>query len=337
MPQLPSLTPEMLVPRLGDFLVENGYIHKDKLAQALEQQQVLKNQGQIILLGKILVDMGFIDQNVLDQAVTEQILRLRNALQDANQQLEKRVQQRTAELQEALNKITELSRLKTNFISNISHELRTPLTHIKGYLELLAAEDLGKINEDQKQAVGTMVNSSNRLEKLIDDLIMFSNMDRGTTAINVRSFDIKSICIETISRTQAKARERGVLLDFKCPDETNHIIADQQKVSWVILELLENAVKFTDQGGQVTLGFVPEENKVRVFVRDTGIGIPKEKLDEIFLPFHQLDSSATRKYSGTGLGLTLAREIIEAHELKIEVKSMVGKGTEFSFILKAAK
>jgi signal transduction histidine kinase len=337
MPQLPSLTPEMLVPRLGDFLVENGYIHKDKLAQALEQQQALKNQGQIILLGKILVDMGFIDQNVLDQAVTEQILRLRNALQDANQQLEKRVQQRTAELQEALNKITELSRLKTNFISNISHELRTPLTHIKGYLELLAAEDLGNINEDQKQAVGTMVNSSNRLEKLIDDLIMFSNMDRGTTAINVRSFDIKSICIETISRTQAKARERGVLLDFKCPDETTHIIADQQKVSWVILELLENAVKFTDQGGQVTLGFVPEEYKVRVFVRDTGIGIPKEKLDEIFLPFHQLDSSATRKYSGTGLGLTLAREIIEAHESKIEVKSMVGKGTEFSFILKAAK
>lgn len=337
MPQLPSLTPEMLVPRLGDFLVENGYIKKEQLTQALEQQLALKNAGQIVLLGKILVDMGFINQNVLDQAVTEQILRLRNALQDANQQLEKRVQQRTAELQEALNKITELSKLKTNFISNISHELRTPLTHIKGYLELFASEDLGKISEDQKQAVGTMINSSNRLEKLIDDLILFSNMDRGTTAINVRSFDIKVICIDTISRMQSKARERNINLDFKCPIETQFIIADQQKISWVILELLENAIKFTDMGGHVTLGFVPEEGKVRIFVRDTGIGIPKERIDEIFIPFHQLDSSVTRKYSGTGLGLTLAQEIIAAHESKIEVKSLIGKGSEFSFTLNSAK
>lgn len=337
MPQLPSLTPEMLVPRLGDYLVENGYIKKDQLIQALDEQQKLKSSGQIILLGKILVDMGIIDQNVLDQAVTEQILRLRNALQDANQQLEKRVQQRTAELQEALNKITELAKLKTNFISNISHELRTPLTHIKGYLELMVAEDLGKISEDQKQAVGTMINSSNRLEKLIDDLILFSNMDRGTTAINAHSFDVKELCIDTISRMQSKAREKGILLDFKYPMEKQHIIADQKKISWVILELLENAFKFSNEGGQVTLGFIPEGDQVRIFVRDTGIGIPKDKIDEVFTAFHQLDGSATRKYSGTGLGLTLAQEIIKAHESQIEVKSLVGKGSEFSFLLKAAK
>src|SRR5215207_3116492 len=131
------LTPEMLVPRMGEYLIQKGLITGAQLQKALDYQQDEISKGNTFLVGQALTDLKFLDRSELDQAVTEQILHLRSALQAANRTLERRVEERTAELQMALERVSELSQLKSNFIANITHELRTPLTHIKGYLELL--------------------------------------------------------------------------------------------------------------------------------------------------------------------------------------------------------
>jgi len=332
---LPSLTPEMLVPRLGDYLVEHNYITNDQLRESLQTQADRKKKGEVILLGRVLVDLGFIDQNRLDQAITEQILRLRNALQESNQQLEERVKLRTKELENALDELSRVGKAKTAFISNISHELRTPLTHIKGYLPLMLESSLGPTTEDQKTALGAMMNASNRLEKLIDDLILFANMDRGVTSILIKTVNVHDLCIDALSQMQPKARDKEIDLSAKYHDETIQMFADYNKISWVIRELIENAIKFTDSGGRVVLGFIPEGPLVRVFVRDTGLGIPHDRVQEVFEPFHQLDGSTTRKQKGVGLGLALVKQIIAAHESTVEVDSLLGKGSTFSFCLKA--
>jgi signal transduction histidine kinase len=325
----------MLVPRLGDYLVEHQYITNEQLQVSLQTQADRKKMGDSLLLGRVLIDLGYIDQNRLDQAITEQILRLRNALQESNQQLEERVKQRTKELENALDELSRLSKAKTAFISNISHELRTPLTHIKGYLPLMIDSSLGPTTEDQMSALVAMMNASNRLEKLIDDLILFANMDRGVTSILIKTVNVQDLCIDALSQMQPKARDKDITLIAKYPDETVQMFADYNKISWVIRELIENAIKFTETGGRVVLGFIPEGPLVRVFVRDTGMGIPHDRVHEVFEPFHQLDGSTTRKQKGVGLGLALVKQIIDAHESMVEVDSLLGKGSTFSFCLKA--
>ena len=147
------LTPEVLVPRLGEYLVQNGQISEADLQKALAYQKEKQKGGQRCLLGQALMDLNLLTRRQIDQAVTEQIIQLRNALEDANRFLEHRVEERTAELQEALRKLSELNQVKANFVANISHELRTPLTHVKGYLELLSTGTLGPLSDDQKNAL----------------------------------------------------------------------------------------------------------------------------------------------------------------------------------------
>src|SRR5512141_1295308 len=184
------LSPEMLVPRMGEYLVHKGLVSAEDLQKALDYQQEEMVKGNPMLLGQALIDLKFIQRSDLDQAVTEQILQLRSALQSANRTLERRVEERTAELQTALERVSELSQLKANFISNISHELRTPLTHIKGYIELLVTESLGPITEEQRHALQVSQQSTNRLESLIEDLIMVSLASRGEMSLKQENVDV---------------------------------------------------------------------------------------------------------------------------------------------------
>jgi len=150
------IAPEILVPRLGEYLIERGVLTSGQLQVALEYSSGLSARGEHRLVGQALLELGMVDREMLDQVVTEQILQLQNALQLSNKKLEERVQERTRELQNALNKLAELNQLKSNFIANVSHELRTPLTHIKGYLDLLSDESLGTLSKEQLRALRTM-------------------------------------------------------------------------------------------------------------------------------------------------------------------------------------
>ncbi len=335
------LSPELLVPRLGHYLVEKGLIKQADLTRALEYQAQLRMQGEDRLIGQVLIDLGIIDMDMREAIITEQLQQLKDTLQErneqleeANQQLERRVQQRTAELQRAMEKLAEVNQLKANIVANISHELRTPLTHLKGYLELLLAGDMGPLSEQQQATLGIMERSSERLSRLIEDLLMFSLSERDRLHLRLEIFSINTMCNACAHKATLKAKERNIQLELDCDHEPVAVKGDEEKLSWVVMQFLDNAIKFTQPGGRVTLHAAREGKLVRVSVEDTGIGIPAARIEEIFDSFHQLDEGTTRRVGGTGLGLALARKIIDAHGSIIQVASEVGKGSCFSFSLK---
>lgn len=330
------LTPEMLVPRMGEYLITKGLITAQNLQKALDYQQEATARGNPILLGQALIDLNLLERVELDQAVTEQILQLRSALQAANRTLERRVEERTAELQKALERVSELSQLKSNFVSNISHELRTPLTHIKGYIGLLITESLGPVTEEQHHALQVSQHSASKLEALIEDLIMVSLASRGELSLKQEQVDICRLANLAVKSYESRAQERGVSVHAILDEDVPPVQGDSQKIAWALNQLVDNAVKFTPSNGRVTVQIRREsENLVIVSVSDTGIGIPSNRLEDIFEPFHQLDSSTTRRYGGTGLGLSLVRQIIEAHGSMLEVQSVEGHGSTFKFPLLA--
>lgn len=333
-----QLTPEMLVPRLGEYLVQRNYITETDLQKALAYQQEKITDNQTYLLGQALIDLKLINRAILDQAVTEQIIQLRSALQAANRNLERRVQERTAELQKALERLSELTQMKANFISNVSHELRTPLTHVKGYIELLVTGSLGPIVEEQRHALEVSQRAAARLEAMIDDLIMFSLTSKGELSIKQESVDIHRLANLAVKSAAEKASGRDVTVHAVVDENVPHVQADSQKIAWVFSQLLDNGIKFTPAGGRVVLNIKPESsNLVMISVVDTGIGIPPSRIDEIFEPFHQLDESSTRHFGGAGLGLSLVRQIVEAHGSMIDVQSTEGHGTTFRFPLLAVE
>ena len=332
----PGLTPEVLVPRLGETLVKMGLLDEDQLRRALDYQHAMTAEGKPLLLGQAIVELGLLDRTTLDRAVTEQIVVLRQALEDSNRNLEQRVEQRTGELQDALRRLSELNQLKANFIANVSHELRTPLTHVKGYVELLAAGSLGALTEEQAEALRACQRAADRLQELIDDLLMFSLASRGALSLQIEAVDLGQLAGAALAASQRKAEDRGIRLENEVGANLPLVRADGQKIAWVLAQLLDNGIKYTGPGGMVTFSVHPDDSSphlIRFGVSDTGVGIPPGRLEEIFEPFHQLDSSSTRQQGGTGLGLALVREIVQAHGSRMDLSSVVDSGTTFSFTL----
>lgn len=330
--QLPQ-TPEQLVPRLGDYLIEKGLISMDNLQKALDFQKQKADDGKPQLLGQVLVNLGMIEQPALDKVVTEQIFQLQQALKLSNQTLEARVSERTSELQQALKQLTTLNALKTNFVSNISHELRTPLAHMVGYLELLRGEDLGPLTTEQQKALDVMLKAYNRLYSLIDNLIQFSLVAEDKLSIKSDAVPVFRMIQKTVNHAQASVKDRQLKLRYQKPPKDLLVQADEQRITWVLAQLVDNAVKFNKDGGEVAIGVRLEKGIVNLSVSDTGIGIKQEQIDEIFEPFHQLDGSATRHYGGTGIGLALTQQILTAHGSTLRVNSIPGEGSTFEFSL----
>lgn len=334
------ISPEVLVPRLGDQLVEMGLLSYEQLIQVLEYQNRCSEQGRQLLLGQAIMELGYLDRATLDRAVTGQIQRFRTALEDANQHLELRVQQRTLELQEALLRLSENEKLKANIVANISHELRTPLLHILGYVDLLFNEALGPLTGEQRNALEVSLQAARHLQALIDNLILFSQSSRGAMTLSLKEVDLQTAISPLLERLKQRVADHNLLLDVKIDASLPIVNVDEEKILWVINQLLDNAIKFNQPGGKVFLYIIKNSsatNEVTVSVADTGIGIAPERIHEIFEPFHQLDGSTTRRYAGTGLGLTLVMQILAAHGSQINVKSEPGKGTLVTFPLQVAK
>jgi signal transduction histidine kinase len=331
------VTPEVLVPRIGDYMIKRGMLKPEELQFALRYQKQCSTDKHPILLGQALLELKLVDRETLDQIVTAQILELQNALNEANQTLQKRVEERTRELQKALERLSEINQLKSNFIANISHELRTPLTHIKGYLEILDDGGLGSLTPAQKEALNVLKRAEVRLEGLIEDLLQFSLSSRGELSLNLQKTNIITIIKTAVDRYHSKAKTKSIDLIASVSENLPLVLADEEKIGWVILQLIDNALKFTHQGGKVCVDATEGNGRVTISVSDTGIGIPKKQIPEIFEPFHQLDGSSTRNYSGTGLGLAMVRRIIEAHGSQINVDSVVNAGSRFKFWLPITK
>jgi signal transduction histidine kinase len=328
---------DAMLSRFGEFLMKKGYITDGQLQAALARQKELTQQGRRETLGQILLELSVMTREQLELASVEQVQELQTALRQVNAQLEQRVAERTRELQQAYKRLTELDRLKTNFVSNVSHELRTPLTKIKGFQVLLAAGDLGTLSEEQQQAVAVMGRGVQELERLIGDLIQFATGARGEMSLHLVPIDVVALTESVVAASTDKARRRGVHLAMHASPSVGKAVGDAERVRWVLNQLLDNAVKFTPSGGHVTVSAGRVGDRVRWSVADTGPGIPEDKLGELFEAFHQLDGSATRKQGGTGLGLALVKMIVEAHDAHVQVETGVGEGSRFSFDLPAER
>jgi hypothetical protein len=323
------------LPRFGEFLMKEGYLTRDHLDAALARQAELSEQDRRETLGQVLLELRLLTREQLELASVKQVQELQTTLRHANAQLEQRVAERTRELQLAYRRLTELDLLKSNFISNISHELRTPLTKITGFNALLAAGDLGSLNDDQTQAVQVMGRGIAELDHLIGDLIQFATGVRGEMQLRLAPVKMAALVDAVVAGKIDRATRRGVHVSASLPAHPPSAMADAERLRWVFSHLVENAIKFTSSGGCVTVSVGLVGDRVRCSVADTGQGIPAEHLPALFDAFHQLDGSATRREGGTGLGLAMVKMIVEAHDSHVTVESTVGEGSRFSFDLPA--
>ncbi len=335
-PKVTPLSLENLVPKLGEVLVNEAKLTREQLRDALKEQESLKTKGTQKYLGAILVEKGYISRDTLDQTITNQILQYQDALKSSNQQLEKRVKERTQELEHAYQQLSEFHVLKSNFVASLSHELRTPLTHIKGYLDLYLDDTGFEFSDEIRSGLEVMQRASIRLQKLIDDLVLFSESEAGLMKLRNSDFNLKPVVELVQMRNREMADRKKIELRAEFLRAPYIVIADQRNITWVIDQLVENALKFTPEEGSVSVQIENTGSEVSIRVKDTGIGFDSSKLTEIFEPYRQLEGSSKRKQGGIGLGLALTRNILEMHGCTLGVYSQPGMGSEFSFSLPAS-
>jgi signal transduction histidine kinase len=239
------------------------------------------------------------------------------------------------ELWEAKEKAEENERLKTAFLANLSHEIRTPLNIILGYVQLLDKPDLS--SENRKLYIDAIHNSSDHLIDIINDVLSMAKLDTGQQSLQIHSFNLNSLIHETYSSFEPKASRNNIHFNTCIPDQNNsHVIrSDENKVRQILANLLNNAFKFTPEGGEISFGYSLDNGDVRFFVKDTGIGISSEHYERIFERFTQVEDSSKRKYEGTGLGLPISRGLVELLGGDIQVESKPDKGSIFSFVIPA--
>ncbi len=226
--------------------------------------------------------------------------------------------------------------LQSQLLSTLSHELRTPLASIKGFASTLLRQDVRWDEATQRDFLKIIEDEADRLTELIDDLLDMSQIEAGALRVAPSPMQLRSLVSDVINETETRlgSEKHWFVMDF--PAEIPRVLADARRLRAVFRNLLENAIKYSSDGGQITIACQVENDHVVVSVTDQGQGIPPEYLDKIFERFFQVDGSSTRKTSGSGLGLAIVKAIVEAHGGKIWAESEVGKGSVFRFTLPLA-
>ncbi len=248
--------------------------------------------------------------------------------------MQHQLQMRARELERANEELRLHDRAKDSFLSNVSHELRTPLTTIQGYIEMFLDASLGDISETQRRALTVMERNAQHLLNHINEMIEFSRMQIRGIQIVINLFDARALAHEAVGAILPSAREKGLEVSLEAPESPVYAWGDRGKLDQALGVLLNNAVKFTEKGGKVTLRVAVErESCLFMAVSDTGIGIAPDYHEKIFNRFFQVDSSKTRQYEGAGIGLSIARNIVQAHGGEIQVESARGEGAAFNIRL----
>ena len=249
-------------------------------------------------------------------------------LRQINQEMEQRILERTAELADAMQKAQAADQLKSAFLATMSHELRTPLNSIIGFTGILLQQLAGPLNDEQRKQLTMVQGSSRHLLSLINDVLDISKIEAGQLVLSFTSFDLRSL-IEKTGRLVLPLAEKNVIeLRMDISDDVQSIVSDQRRLEQVILNLLNNALKFTEKGHVLVSCRLQGDNYL-LSVSDTGIGMKPEEIPNLFQPFHQIDSGLTRKREGTGLGLSICRKIIDIMGGSITVESTWGQGSSF--------
>ncbi len=229
--------------------------------------------------------------------------------------------------------LKKLDRLKSAFLNTTSHELRTPMSSIKGYVQMLLKESLGDITVEQQSALEVVLRNTNRLDRLIQDILDISRLESGTMKFIPEKTNTAVLVDEVIETMNAEASVKHI--SFTTDIETNifYLVIDRDRIKQTMVNILHNAVKFSPEKSTIQLKVFKKDNNIVFSIQDFGRGIPKQQQQKIFETFYQVDSGVDRKFGGAGLGLAIARGIVLAHGGNIWVESTEGKGSTFFFSL----
>ncbi len=340
---LPEMPPELRAVDPGfDPEAARTLLHSVRRAPEETLRSVLCHLRNIV---EVLIHAGH-KAHLTSTLHIESITVAHHELVDKNQRLE-----------QSLEKLRELDRLKSNFLATVSHELRTPLTSVIGYSEMLLEGLAGDLTEEQREYVSTIMSKGEDLLQLIGSILDVSRIESGKIEISPIELDLHEIAAAAVSTIKPLAQKKNLRVSSHLAEQLPQVQADRDKVRQCVVNLLANAVKFTPDGGEIELRVDsyfgprrrPPPNKrddpgysifemadapfVRISVRDSGTGIPDNEKDKIFETFYQVDSSSTRAFGGAGLGLSIVRSYVEAHEGEVWVDSTPGEGSTFSLLL----
>jgi PAS domain S-box-containing protein len=301
------------------FEMDFPRLNKEKAQLTLEREYVRKDGSTFLASLNVFSEFDDAGNLITTKAISRDI--------DEQKKIERA-------LKKAYEKLKSIDELKSNLIANVTHELRTPLTIVMSSLELaIAEEDKKNRNELLEMAMDAMV----RQDSIVGDLIEASQIDKGDMGLNLKSIDLKNT-IDTISSEFIPiVLQRDIKTNVRVQEDLPKVEANQKQVEHILRNLISNAIKFNKKGGKISIEASKKGKFVEVSVADTGIGIAKKAFQRVFDRFYQADSSTSRNYGGTGLGLAVVKEIVEAHGGKINIESKPGKGSRFYFTLPISK
>jgi signal transduction histidine kinase len=291
--------------------------------------QMLSEEGNLTLLNRPV-------------RLANLVTALRSALRARQRQLQVRnfIEERVvreAELQQARHQAEDANNTKSRFLATMSHELRTPLNAIAGYAEIISLGVHGPINDEQRIALDRITKSQRYLLSLINDILNFAKIESGHV-----SFDVREVCLEPLLRrietfVQPQLTAKGITYHWQPENCQLDVLVDEDKTQQILLNLLSNAIKFTPECGRIDIDARPKGDKVAISVRDTGVGIPMGKADDVFEPFVQLGRNFSSDSQGTGLGLSISRDLARKMNGDLKLDSVVGEGSTFTLEVPAAQ
>ncbi|MBD1885533.1 PAS domain S-box protein [Microcoleus vaginatus] len=370
----PRIVPDVMTDIWTDCLVEYatvGQVQSKIVAPILQEVRSSESHrwvapGQTKKLWGVLVVHACREQRVWQESEAQLLQQIANQLAIAIQQasLFKQLQQELTERQQAQQQLTErnqqlgvsneelarATRLKDEFLANMSHELRTPLNAILGMSEGLQEQVFGIVNEQQIKALQTIERSGSHLLELINDILDVAKIESGQMELDCTPVSVNHLCQSSLAFIKQQALQKRIQLEIKVPLNLPDLLIDERRMRQVLINLLNNAVKFTPNGGRITLEVSRQQRRadpdsadspphflvketLRIAVIDTGIGIAPKHINKLFQPFIQIDGALNRQYTGTGLGLALVKRIVELHGGQVLLTSEVGVGSCFAIDL----
>ncbi|MFH1062185.1 MAG: ATP-binding protein [Candidatus Omnitrophota bacterium] len=234
-----------------------------------------------------------------------------------------------------LTTLRSLEKVRQDFVANVSHELRTPISSIKGFAETLLSGALDD-QENAQDFLKIILADSNRLASLIDDLLNLAKIESGKLVMEKKPCKLRQIVERVITSLKSQADAKLIIMKINIPENIPDILADETRIKQVLLNLIENAIKYNTPKGEILISAQEKNNFVKVDISDTGIGIPNKDLSRLFERFYRVDKARSRELGGTGLGLSIVKHIIQAHSGEVFVQSLEGQGSTFSFTIPKA-
>ena len=324
-------------------LAKDDSLRRMMVSHKLQTIVSLVRSGELIgylCLGETVHGMNYTirDEAVLQAISDELVIAIQNALsvqqvRELNDTLQQRIDSATRELRSSNAQLQQLDKAKDEFVSMASHQLRTPLTSVKGYLSMVLEGDAGKISDAQAHLLNEAFTSSERMVHLISDFLNVSRLQTGKFLIDKRPVDLAKVISQELDSLSSSAQSRHLKYLYHPPHDVPVLLLDEDKIRQVIMNFCDNALYYSTEHSTIHVNLVVNKDTVRFEVVNVGIGVPRAEQSQLFTKFYRASNARRQRPDGTGVGLFLAKKVIDAHDGKVLFESVEGKGSTFGFTL----